>query len=145
MMVLSPEPQLVSLLEHWAHPGVRARSYKTSALAASAAWTRASSVVQSYTPAAVLICDQPVSVSHKRCEPTGTFGHGVLAQLMCMPKNVAEIPAASAVPESGRFNVGFEALLVNATFPFTLPAACGVNTRLKDALCPAARVRGIVS
>src|ERR1700693_1161092 len=98
MMVLSPEPQLVSLLEHWAHPGVRVRSYKTSALAASAAWTRESSVVQSYTPAAVLICDQPVSVSHKRCEPTGTFGHGVLAQLMWRPKNVAGISWPRADP-----------------------------------------------
>jgi hypothetical protein len=43
-------------------------------------------------------------------------------------------PGASAAPESGRFKVGFEALLVNVTLPVPVPAAVGVKTTLNAVL-----------
>src|SRR5690349_5469224 len=46
------------------------------------------------------------------------------------------------VPVNGMFSVGFDAFDVIATFPLTAPADKGVNSTLKLALCPAARVTG---
>src|SRR5580698_8493342 len=37
-------------------------------------------------------------------------------------------PAAAALPDSGMFNVEFEALEAIAKFPLTLPADCGAKT-----------------
>jgi hypothetical protein len=51
-------------------------------------------------------------------------------------------PGATPVPESGMFNVGFDALLMMERFPLADPAVVGVNVTLKVALWPAARVAG---
>jgi hypothetical protein len=36
-------------------------------------------------------------------------------------------------------------LLVNATLPVALPAACGANATVKLELCPGVRVKGVAS
>jgi hypothetical protein len=51
-------------------------------------------------------------------------------------------PAATPVPVNGIFSIGFDAVEVMVTSPLTAPATVGVNSTLKVALCPAARVTG---
>ena len=51
-------------------------------------------------------------------------------------------PAAVALPDTGTVRVGLEALLVMERLKLSVPADCGANTMLKDALCPAGRVSG---
>jgi hypothetical protein len=51
-------------------------------------------------------------------------------------------PGARAAPESGRFSVESEALLVSAIFPLTWPDACGANNTLKVVFWPEVRVNG---
>ena len=41
------------------------------------------------------------------------------------------VPGKTAVPVTGIVSVGFEALLMTATLPVTVPAVCGANTTLK--------------
>src|SRR5579863_2000931 len=53
-------------------------------------------------------------------------------------------PAAAPLPESGMFNVGFDAVDVMVRVPLTAPADAGSNETLKLALWPPARVRGAV-
>ena len=43
---------------------------------------------------------------------------------------VLKKPAVAAVPDSEMLSVGFGAVLVNATLPLAVPAACGVNVTL---------------
>src|SRR5579863_110242 len=68
--------------------------------------------------------------------PIRTLPRAMLAGL------TARKPAVTPVPESGRLKEEFEASLVNPTVPLTVPAACGANTTLKFALCPAVNVSG---
>ena len=51
-------------------------------------------------------------------------------------------PGAIALPVRGIFRVGFEALLLIATFPVTFPADCGEKVTLNDVLCPGESVTG---
>src|SRR5947207_7521755 len=51
-------------------------------------------------------------------------------------------PGSTLFPYTTLFRSGFEAFEVMATLPLTEPAADGVNTTLKLALWPAARVTG---
>jgi len=53
-------------------------------------------------------------------------------------------PAATPVPERGMLRVGFEAFDVTVSVPLTAPVAVGSKLTLKDALCPAPSVRGVV-
>jgi len=43
-------------------------------------------------------------------------------------------PGATPVPDNEIFKVGFDALLINATFPLTFPLACGEKRTLKFVL-----------
>ena len=52
-------------------------------------------------------------------------------------------PAATPVPVNGMSSVGFDAVEVIVISPLTAPAAVGVNSTLKLALCPAASVTGV--
>jgi hypothetical protein len=77
-----------------------------------------------------------------------TVSESVLLLLTCTLPNARLVgfdpsaPAAIPVPVSGIFRVGFDAFDVIATFPLTAPADNGVNSTLKLALCPAAKVTG---
>ena len=53
-------------------------------------------------------------------------------------------PGVTPVPDNGMVKVGFGAFDVTVTLPLTLPADCGVNATVKDALCPARRATGVV-
>ena len=48
------------------------------------------------------------------------------------------------VPDSGTVNVELDAFEAIMTLPFALPAAVGANVTLKDVLCPAVSVSGVV-
>src|SRR5215470_9831909 len=54
------------------------------------------------------------------------------------------VPAATPVPESGIFTVGFDPSLVMAILPLTLPFDCGAKRTLKVAVCDGFRVKGSV-
>jgi hypothetical protein len=77
-----------------------------------------------------------------------TVSESVLLLLTCTLPNARLVgfdpsaPAAIPVPVNGIFSVGFEAFDVMATLPLTAPTAVGVNSTLKLALCPAAKVTG---
>jgi hypothetical protein len=48
------------------------------------------------------------------------------------------------VPDSGIVNLELDAFEAIMRLPFALPAAVGANVTLKDVLCPAASVSGVV-
>ena len=79
-----------------------------------------------------------VTVSDRLCvRPTATLPNARLVGF------ATRAPAATVpVPVKGIFNVGFDAFDVMATLPLTAPAVVGLNSTLKLALCPAARVTG---
>jgi hypothetical protein len=81
-----------------------------------------------------------VTVSERVCLlPTAT-----LPKLRLVGFEVSVPETAAPVPESGMFNVGFDAFEVTATLPLTAPAAVGANETLKVALCPEVSVTGAV-
>ena len=53
------------------------------------------------------------------------------------------VPTACPVPVSPRLTAA--RLLVNATLPVTLPAACGAKATVKLELCPGVSVKGVGS
>ncbi len=55
---------------------------------------------------------------------------------------VVRLPGAVPVPETAMFTEPVEPSLARAKVPFTLPAAVGLNTIWKLAVCCGARVRG---
>src|ERR1041385_6297537 len=77
-----------------------------------------------------------------------TVSESVLLPLTCTLPNARLVgfdpsaPAAMPVPVNGIFRVGFDAFDVMATLPLTAPAAVGLNSTMKVALWPAARVTG---
>jgi hypothetical protein len=54
----------------------------------------------------------------------------------------ASAPGATAIPESGMFRLGSEALELRLTLPVAAPLAVGENSTVNDVLCPAANVKG---
>jgi len=57
----------------------------------------------------------------------------------------ARVPTASVpTPETGTLSVASEALEPSVRIPFEVPEAVGANCTLKLALCPAARVAGVL-
>jgi hypothetical protein len=50
-----------------------------------------------------------------------------------------------AEPLSVMLRVGLEAFEVIATLPLKLPADCGANVTLKDALCPGVKITGVLN
>ena len=66
-----------------------------------------------------------------------------------MPKATLEgfgvsAPSVTPTPEIGRFRLGLEPFDVTVTFPLTEPGPAGANFTVKDVLCPALSVTGIV-
>jgi hypothetical protein len=53
-------------------------------------------------------------------------------------------PAVAPVPESGMVKLEFDAFDVTVMLPVAAPASVGSNETLKAALCPAARVKGVL-
>lgn len=54
------------------------------------------------------------------------------------------VPTVTPVPASGILREGFEAFEVTVTAPLAFPAAVGLKVIEREAVCPAARVRGVV-
>src|SRR5271165_412524 len=89
--------------------------------------------------AETLTLDPPVLVNVTVCDcvvPTVTLPKSWLLgfSVIC--------PAATPVPVRVRLGSVFDASLVRETVPLKGPAAFGVNLKLSDVLCPAARTTG---
>ena len=57
---------------------------------------------------------------------------------------IVNVPAVTALPVREIASAGEEPVLAITKFRFSLPADCDANATLKDALCPAASVKGKV-
>ena len=91
--------------------------------------------------AVTVTLEPPVFFKVTACDallPTVTLPKPMLVGL------AVRFPAATAVPATGMFNVGFCAFDVTATLPLKLPAVWGANFTLNVTLWPAPRVTGSV-